>query len=57
MISVDVKSNIKQQEIKDLIASYILQIIRSTFKTSNKIKSVYFLFDFGCYSIRLDFVC
>ena len=42
MISADVKSNIKQQEIKDLVAaSYKLQIIRrSTFKTSNKIKRV-----------------
>ena len=42
MISADVKSNIKQQEIKDLVAaSYKLQIIRkSTFKISNKIKRV-----------------
>ena len=42
MISADVKSNIKQQEIKDLVAaSYMLQIIRrSTFKTSSKIKRV-----------------
>ena len=42
MISADVKSNLKQQEIKDLVAaSYKLQIIRrSTFKTLNKIKRV-----------------
>ena len=46
MISADVKSNIKQQEIKDLVAaSCKLQIVRrSTFKTSNKIqKGVFFI--------------
>ena len=42
MIFSDVKSNIKQQKIKDLVAaSYKLKIIRrSTFEISNKIKRV-----------------
>ena len=36
MISAGVKSNIKQQEIKDLVTAFCkLLIIRSTFKTSN----------------------
>ena len=39
MISADVKSNIQQQEIKRF-SGCILQIIRSTFKTSNIIKRV-----------------
>ena len=41
-MSADVKSNIKQQEIKDKrFSGSMLQIIRrKTFKTSNKIKRV-----------------
>ena len=36
MISADIKSNVKQQEIKDLVTAFCkLYIVRSTFKTSN----------------------
>ena len=51
MISADVKSNIKQQEIKDLVAaSYKLPINNlQNFKYNKKV--VYFSFDFGYRSI------
>ena len=54
MISADVKSNIKQQEIKDLVAaSYkLLQEVPSKLQIQCK-KGVYFSFDFGWYSIQL----
>ena len=54
MISADAKSNIKQQEIKDLVAaSYkLLQEVPSKLHIQCK-KGVYFSFDFGWYSIQL----
>ena len=57
MISADVKSNTKQQEIKDLVAaSYkFLEEVPSKLQTQCKIR-VYFSIDFGWYSIHLDFV-
>ena len=60
MISADVKSSIKQQEIKDLASGcHILQIIsRSSYLQNFKYnkKGVYFSFDFVWYFIHLDFV-
>ena len=55
MKSADVKPNIKQQEIKDLAAPSHELLELATFKTSNTIKRVC-IFDFGWYSIYLDFV-
>ena len=49
MISVDVKVNIKQQEIKDLV------VLSSKPKIQCK-KGVHFSFGFGWYSIHLDIV-
>ena len=46
MISSDVKSNIKQQEIKYIVAVPSIQCK----------KGVYFSIDFGWYSVHLDFV-
>ena len=40
MISGDVKSNIKQQEIKDLVAASYKLLEEITFKTSNAIKKL-----------------
>ena len=58
MISADVKSNIKQKDIKDAVAaSYkLLQEVPSKLQIQCK-KGIYFSFDFGWYSINLDFVC
>ena len=48
MISADVKSNIKQQDIKDAVAaSYkLLQEVPSKLQIQCK-KGIYFSFDFG----------
>ena len=56
MICADVKSNIRQQEIKDVVAaSYkLLQEVPSKHQIQCK-KGVYFSFDFSSYSIQLDF--
>ena len=56
MISANVKSNIKQQEIKDLVAAFyiFLQEVPSKLQIQCK-KGVYFATDFGWYSIHLDF--
>ena len=57
MISADVKSNKKQQEIKDLVAASdkFLEEVPSKYQIQCK-KIVYFSTDFGWYSIRLDSV-
>ena len=52
MMSVDVKANIKQQEVKDLVA-YLTKKYLQNFEIQYK-KSVYFSFDFGWYFIHLD---
>ena len=46
-MSADVKANIKQQEIKDLVAVYLIQ-----YK-----KRVYFSCDFRWHPIHLDIAC
>ena len=54
----DVKANIKQQEINDLVAvSYnFLYEVSSKLEKQCK-KENYFTLDFGWYSIHLDVVC
>ena len=56
MISANVKSNINQEEIKDLVAaSYkFLEEVPSNLQIQCE-KGVYFSIDFGWYSIHLDF--
>ena len=56
MISADVKPNIKQQEIKDLVAASYKLLEEVPSKLQINKKGVYFSFDFGWYSIHLDFV-
>ena len=58
MISADVKSNIKQQEIKDLVSASckFLSEVPSKRQIQCK-KDTYFSFDFGWYSIHLDSGC
>ena len=53
MTYADVKPNVKQLEIKELVT-----ISYKFFRFATEIKrkaGIYFLFDFGCYSIQLDF--
>ena len=53
----NVKSNIKQQEIKDQVAaSKLLWEVPSKLQIQRK-KGLYFSFDFGWYSIHFYFVC
>ena len=53
----NVKSNIKQQEIKDQVAATKwLWEVASKLQIQRK-KGFYFSFDFGWYSIHFNFVC
>ena len=55
-MSADVKANIKQQEIKDLVA-YLTNVYELPVKLEIQYKKrVYFLFDFTWHSIHLDIV-
>ena len=57
MISADVKANIKQQEIKDLVAVSEKFLLEVPSKLEMQCKNgVYFSFDFVWYSIHLDIV-
>ena len=54
MISTDVKADVKQQEIKELVHQlHLVNLYIDTFKTQN----IYFLFNFAGYSIQLEIVC
>ena len=52
MMCADVKADIKQQEIKELVAESGNFLYKSTFKASN----MYFSFNLARYSIQRDFV-
>ena len=55
-MSVDVKANIKQQEVKDLVAYLTIKEVPSKLEMQYK-KRVCFSFEFGCYFIHIDIVC
>ena len=55
-MSADVKANIKQQKIKDLV-TYLTNFYKKYLQNISKCKKrLYFSFDFGWYSIHLDIV-
>ena len=57
MMSADVKANIKQQKIKDLVV-YCTILCKNYLQNLkyNVNRGVYIPFDFGWYSIHLDIV-
>ena len=54
MISADIKTNLKQQEMKELVVGFYNFCHRSTFSKLEIRKVGIFLFNLGWYTIQLD---